>query len=132
VLDHLAAAGPSTADDLKTELGLKPRELKAVLDPLELRGTVLMRPIEPTEDGQVEGYEYVRWDDIVPRTTADGAGIDDVVVAGVSAAVLASERELSRWFAWPNLIDAELVERLVRSGRLVRPAPEWVTTPAFS
>src|SRR5207247_7993788 len=66
VLDHLATAGPSTSDDLKTELGLKPRELKAILYPLELCGTIVGRAIEPTEEGMVEGFEYARWDDVFP------------------------------------------------------------------
>src|SRR5205823_509317 len=30
VLDHLAAAGPSETEDLKVELGLKPKELKGI------------------------------------------------------------------------------------------------------
>lgn len=127
VLDHLAAAGPSTTDDLKTELGLKPRELKAILYPLELCGTVLARPIEPTEDGALEGYEYVRWDNVFPEPAAGPGGIEELVVAGVRAAVLATEREVPRWFAWRWRFDPELIERLVNEGRLARPAPGWLT-----
>jgi hypothetical protein len=129
VLDHLAAAGPSTTDDLKTELGLKPRELKAILYPLELCGTVLTRPIAPAEEGTVEGYEYARWDDVFPEPATGAGGVEELVVAGVRAAVLATEREVPRWFAWPRRVDQELVERLVSDGRLERPAPGWLTTP---
>ena len=132
VLDHLAAAGASTTDDLKTELGLKPRELKAILYPLELCGTVLTRPIEPTEDGTVQGYEYVRWDHVFPEPAPGRGGLDALVVAGVRAAVLATDREAPRWFAWRWLADEGLVERLVSEGRLARPASGWLTAPASS
>jgi hypothetical protein len=131
VLDHLAAAGPSTTEDLKTELGLKPRELKAILYPLELCGTVVTLPIEPTEEGTVEGYEYVRWDDAFGEPAAGPAGIEELVVAGVHAAVLATEREVLRWFAWRWRTTEELIERLVSDGRLQRPAPGWLTAPVF-
>ena len=127
VLEHLAAAGPSTADDLKIELGLKPRELKAILYPLELCGTVLTRPIGPTDEGTVEGYEYVRWDDVFEEPAQGPVGIKELVVAGVRAAVLATEREVPRWFAWRWRTDEELIERLVSEGRLERPAPGWLT-----
>jgi hypothetical protein len=130
VLEHLDAAGASTADDLKTELGLKPRELKAILYPLELCGTVLARAIEPTPEGTVEGYEYVRWDHVFPEPARGSGGIEELVVAGVRAAVLATERELPRWFAWPRRVNQELIERLVSDGRLDRPAPGWLTAPA--
>jgi hypothetical protein len=132
VLDHLAATGPSTGEDLKTELGLKPRELKAILYPLELCGTILNRPIEPADDGTVEGYEYVRWDDVFPKPASSPGGIEELLVAGVRAAVLATEHELPRWFAWHRLVEPELVERLVSDGRLVRPAPGWLAAPTSS
>ena len=45
------------------------------------------------------------------------------MVAGVRAAVVAPERELSSWFPW---WEDDLVERLVREGRLVRPEDGWV------
>jgi hypothetical protein len=122
VLRHLDAAGPSTADDLKTELGLKPKELKGILYPLELCGAVLRRSVEPTE--------LVRWDHVFPTPPAAGGGLDDLVVAGVRAAVLATEREIPRWFAWRWRFEPGLVDRLVSEGRLERPRPGWVTAPA--
>src|SRR5207244_2428960 len=73
LLDHLAAAGPSTSDDLKTELALKPKELKKILAPLELCGAVLARAIEPDERGMVEGFEYARWDQAFTEA-AEGDG----------------------------------------------------------
>jgi hypothetical protein len=57
LLDHLAAAGPSLADDLRVELGLKRQELKALRDPLERCGALVARSVTlpagtgPTEPG---------------------------------------------------------------------------------
>jgi hypothetical protein len=122
VLRHLDDAGPSTADDLKTELGLKPKELKAILYPLELCGAVLRRGVEP--------MELVRWDQVFPIPAAGDGRLDELVVAGVRAAVLATEREIPRWFAWRWRFEPGLVDRLVSEGRLERPGPGWVTAPA--
>jgi hypothetical protein len=132
LLRHLDAAGPSTADDLKTELGLKPKELKAILYPLELCGVVLRRAVAPTEEGEVDGFELVRWDHVFPTPAASGGGLDELVVAGVRAAVLATEQEIPRWFAWRWRFEPGLVDRLVTEGRLERPEPGWVTAPAFA
>jgi TFIIE alpha subunit len=131
VLDHLAAAGPSTSDDLRTELGLKPKELKKLLAPLELCGTVVVRAIEPDEEGMVEGFEYARWDQIYTEAAPGDGRLDDFVVASVRAAVVATEREVPRWFAWRWRLDADLLERVVSEGRLERPEPGWVAAPGF-
>lgn len=121
VLRHLDDAGPSTADDLKTELGLKPKELKGILYPLELCGAVLRRGVDPTE--------LVRWDHVFRTPAPGGGGLEDLVVAGVRAAVLATEREIPHWFAWRWRFEPGLVDRLVSEGRLERPRPGWVTVP---
>ena len=87
VLRHLAEAGPSSSDDLKVELGLKPKELKQILYPLELCGAVLTRPVEPGAKGEVDGFELARWDQVFPERAVGGGGIEELVVAGVRAAV---------------------------------------------
>jgi hypothetical protein len=130
VLDHLAAAGPSTAEDMKTELGLKPRELKAVLYPLELCGAIVGRAIEATEHGSVEGFEYARWDDVFRDPAPRANGVDELIVAGVRSAVVATEREVTGWFPWKWRIEPGLVDRLVSEGRLQRPAPGWLAAPS--
>jgi hypothetical protein len=130
LLDHLAAAGPSTSEDLKTELGLKPRELKKILHPLELCGAVVTRAVEPDEHGEVRGFEYARWDQVFTEAVEEDGGIDHLVVNAVRAAVVAPEGEVPRWFAWRWRFDAELVDRLVSEGLLVRPEPGWVAAPA--
>jgi hypothetical protein len=43
--------------------------------------------------------------------------------------VLASERELIRWFSWRWLFSGDLVDSLVAQGRIIRPAPGWVAVP---
>jgi hypothetical protein len=128
VLRHLAVAGPSSSDDLKVELGLKPKELKQILYPLELCGAVLTRPVEPGDKGEVDAFELARWDQVFPEPTVGGGGIEELVVAGVRAAVVAPEREPARWFAWR--FGPDLVDRLVSDGRLERPEPGWVAAPA--
>jgi hypothetical protein len=132
VLRHLADAGPSTVEDLKIELGLKPKELKKILYPLELCGAVLTRPVEPDEKGRVAGFELARWDQAFSAATAAEGGIEELSVAAVRAAVVATEREVPRWFAWRWRMAPDLVDRLVSDGRLERPAPGWVAARGSS
>ncbi len=130
VLDHLAAAGPSTSEDLKTELALKPHDLKKILYPLELCGAVVSRAVEPREDGEVEGFEYLRWDQLFTGATTNSEELDDLVVAAVRAAVVATEREVPRWFPWRWRLEPSLLDRLLSEGRLARPEPGWLAGPA--
>ena len=78
----------------------------------------------------VEGFEYARWDQIHTEAAPGDGTLDDLVVAAVRAAVVATEREVPRWFAWRWRFDANLVDRLVNEGRLERPEPGWVAAPA--
>ena len=119
VLDHLAAAGPSEPEDVKLELGLKPKELKAILFPLELCGAVVRR------NGTLE-----RWDQAFPDPLGEPGGPEELLVAAVRAAVVAPEKEVGRWFSWRWLFPPELVDELVSAGRLERPEPGWVAAPA--
>jgi hypothetical protein len=119
LLGHLTAAGPSTKEDLRVELGLKPKEVKLTLSPLLRVGAVVRR-----------GDEYLRYDQAYPSASA-GGGLDELVVAAVRAAVVAPEPEVARkWFSWRWLFSDGDVDRLVAEGRLERPEPGWVTAPA--
>jgi hypothetical protein len=127
LLVHLAEAGPSELEDLQLELGLKPKELKALRSPLERCGAILSRSIV-YEEPHRHTSELRRWDQLVPEPL-EGGGLAELVVAGVRAAVLAPEPEVARWFSWHWYWEDDLVERLVDEGRLMRPEPGWLTAP---
>jgi hypothetical protein len=133
LLDHLDDAGPSTLDDLQTELGLKPKELRSLRAPLERCGAIVSRSLRvDLPDGRhTHTSELLRYDHAYPEPLAPAAHLDDLVVAAVRAAVVAPEREVARrWFSWRWLFPADVVDRLVSEGRLERPAPGWVAAPA--
>lgn len=121
LLRHLEAAGPSELGDLQLELGLTPKELRRLRAPLERCGAVVARSVvyeEPHRHTSV----LSRWDQLVPESSA--GGLAEVLVAAVQAAVLAPESELPRWFPWR---EDGFVEQLVEDGRLMRPAPGWIS-----
>lgn len=125
LLDHLADAGPSLADDLRVELRLKRQELTALRTPLERCGAVVSRSLElPSVHGNAQTRELARWDQVYGRpagaTPDPGVALGDLVVAGVRAAVLAPEPELRRWFSWTWYWTGSLIDDLVQQGRLRR------------
>jgi hypothetical protein len=130
LLDHLADAGPSELEDLKTELNLKSKELKNLRSPLERCGAVVSRSIV-YEDPHRHTSELARWDQVFAEASKLPIENEfpDLIVAGVRAAVLAPEKELPRWFSWKWYWEDDLVDRLVEEGRLVRPEPGWVAVP---
>jgi hypothetical protein len=134
LLDHLAAAGPSSVDDLRTELGLKRQELRSLRAPLERCGAIVSRSLEVTVGGgHLHSSELARWDQAYPGSGETGAdparALKDLVAAGVRAAVVAPEPELRRWFSWQWYWTDTLVGDLVREGRLRR-VDGHVTTAA--
>jgi hypothetical protein len=124
LLDHLAAAGPSSIDDLPLELGLKRQELRSLRSPLERCGAVVARSeLVTAGEGHRHSSELARWDQVWPEPGPDAdprRALADLVAAGVRAAVAAPEAELRRWFSWFWYWDDALVDGLVREGRLVR------------
>jgi hypothetical protein len=132
LLTHLAGVGASTLEDLQTELDLKPKELKSLRYPLERCGAVVSRSlrVDLRDGGHMHTSELLRYDQAYPEPAGSG-GLEDLVVAGVRAAVVAPEREIPRkWFSWRWLFDDGFVERLVSEGRLERPEPGLVSAPA--
>ena len=134
LLDHLAAAGPSSIEDLRTELRLKRQELTALRYPLERCGAIVSRSLQVTSgEGHPHSSELARWDQAYPgsaRADLDpGRALMDLVVAGVRAAVVAPERELRRWFSWQWYWTDALADDLVRDGKLRR-ADGYVTAAA--
>jgi hypothetical protein len=61
LLRHLAHAGPSELEDLQTELGLKPKELKKLRAPLERCGAIVSRSTV-YEQPHRHTSELARWD----------------------------------------------------------------------
>jgi hypothetical protein len=125
LLDHLAAAGPATVDDLHLELGLKRQELRSLRAPLERCGAIVSRSLLVTAgEGHTHSSELARWDQLRPGAAvaeADPRGaLASLVAAGVRAAVVAPERELARWFSWRWYFADTLVDDLVLDGRLRR------------
>ena len=127
VVAHLAAAGPTLVEELKEELGLDAPQLRAVRARLEPKAAVVARGIviETADVAHRHTSELRRWDDVF--AVPSHGGMDDLVVAGVAAAVLAPEHELRQWFSWR--VSAADVERLVEERRLVRPLPGAVALP---
>jgi hypothetical protein len=126
LLDHLAAAGPSSIEDLRTELGLKRQELKALRAPLERCGVIVSRSLYVTAgQGHQHSSELARWDQAYPGS-GGGTGEDpvaaftDLIAAAVRAAVLAPETELRRWFSGQWYWADSLVDDLIGQGRLRR------------
>ena len=123
LLDHLAAAGPSSTDDLRTELGLNRQQLNALRSPLQRCGAIISRSLQVTAgEGHQHSSELVRWDQACPPTGGTelnpSQALKDLLAAGVRAAVIAPARELPRWFSWPWYWTDALVDDLVRDGRL--------------
>jgi hypothetical protein len=122
LLRHLAEAGPSELDDLQTELSLTPKELKSLRTPLERCGAVVARSIVYEEPHRHTSL-LARWDQVhSQRSGGDDPrqAFGELLCAGVRAAVVAPEKELSRWFSWRRYWDDELVSELVSAGRLAR------------
>ena len=123
LLDHLAEAGPSNLEDLQVELDLKPKELKSLRAPLERCGAIVARSLEVTAGGShAHSSELTRWDQIYSSPAAGGVrdSLQELVLAGVRAAVVAPERELKRWFSWQWYWEDALVDELVSGGQLRR------------
>jgi hypothetical protein len=134
LLQHLAVAGPSTLDDLQTELSLKPKDLKAIRSPLERCGVVVSRSlVYAAAEGHAHTSELARWDQVHSGSGDVGVHIHhslaDLIVAAVSAAVVAPEKELKRWFSWQWYWDDAIVDTLVADGRLQR-VDDHVTVPS--
>jgi hypothetical protein len=87
LLRHLGNAGPSLAEDVQRELHVTPKELKSIRYPLERCGALVGRLVSVGDEQDDWVTELVRWDHLRPQPSPRG-GLDDLVVAGVRAAVV--------------------------------------------
>jgi len=95
--------------------------------PLERSGALVARSVVHEKPHRHTSL-LARWDQRFPEPS-EGGGLAELLVAAVRAAVVAPERELSRWFPW---WEDGLADRLVSDGRLVRPADGWVAVETAS
>ncbi len=124
LLDHLSRHGASMSEDVAMELGWDRARLKRIRTRLERVGTVVCDGLVFNDVATWHFAPMRRWDDVVEMSSEPDDPLAVALLAGLRAAVIAPEREVRSWFSWP--IPAETVDRLVESGRLVRPAPGWV------
>lgn len=110
---HLAEAGPSEVGDLRDELGLDARRLRAARGRLERVAAVVFRSLVLVPHAHTS--ELARWDQ---RFDPSAGSLDDLLLALVRAAVLVPEAELPELLSWP--LPKGTVERLVATGRLRR------------
>ena len=109
---RLAELGPALPEELDVH--------RRTRDRLERLGAVVSRPVRLGGGGYTS--ELARWDQVRPEPSA--GGLDELVLAGVRAAVVAPEPEVAGWFPW-RADPARLVEK----GRLARPAAGLVCVP---
>jgi hypothetical protein len=130
LLRYLAESGPASFEDARRHFGLKRHEFAHVVSPLERCGAVVRRAVvlEGAGGAVTETIELARWDQVY-RAPPGAGSIDDVVVAGVRAAVVTRDRDIGRWFSWPWRLSPGLLDTLVAAGRLERPEPGWVALP---
>jgi hypothetical protein len=128
LLQHLREAGPSQLEDVKLELDWSAARLRSVRASLQRFGALVATSVTvPTGQGaHIHTSLLSRWDQVAPQPPGAGGGLEELVVAGVRAAVVAPEPELERWFSWRWPGPGRLADRLVEGGRLRRPAPGWI------
>ena len=143
ILRHLRSAGPSSADDVRNELGLETKAFRAAREKLEREGALVARAIDGGSPGAGQaqprrtevpqphrhGSTLARWDQSFTqrRKAPLERAIDDLILLGIRAAVVVQEDEPLGWFTWD--VPRDTVRRLLAAGKLVRPAAGWVGAP---
>jgi len=125
LLEYLGGRGPSMNEDVELELGWDRKRLKRARVRLEQFGAVISDGLVFESSSDWYFAPMRRWDQVVPRSAASDDPFGDVVVAGVRAAVITPESNVASWFSWT--VPPGAVDRLVDTGRLMRPAPGMLT-----
>jgi hypothetical protein len=120
---HLAEAGPSFTEEIREELGLDGRMLRALRGRLERCGA-LVADTRVLEGSDRYATELARWDQRFATPSAGGAA--ELATAGLRAAVIAPEVEARRWFTWEP--PPEWADDLVAAGRALRVEGRLVST----
>jgi hypothetical protein len=143
LLDHLARVGPSTTEDLRTELSLKRQELKALRSPLERCGVIVARSVAMTSgrdhggsgdaggggdaggDGHRHDSELSRWDQAYHAPPVAQAGVSLTAATSAMVATVDSSSATSATSASsaPAEAFADLLVTAVRAA-VVAPEPE--------
>jgi hypothetical protein len=141
LLDHLARVGPSTTEDLRTELSLKRQELKALRSPLERCGVIVARSIAMTSGrddadhgSHRQDTELSRWDQAyhAPPTASSGPASPSETAAspsgpasttGPAATTTATTADPTAATSDPADAFADLLVAAVRAA-VVTPEPE--------
>ena len=125
---HLKAAGPSTVENLKEELGLDATALRKVREGLEKSGALVSKGIatEDSKGGHRHSSVISRWDQVwrKPWKANEDIALDELIVLGVASAVVTHEDEVRTWFTWP--VERPTINALVSAGRLTRPASGFI------
>jgi hypothetical protein len=135
LVDHLGAAGPTTTEDLKVELGLTSSALRRLRRRLERVGAILPRHLrfDTPGGGHRHTSQLSRWDQAVPGAEpVRGAGeaLADLIAAAVDAAVVAPAADVRRFFSWR--LRPDFIDRSVADGRLVRVEATGLATPSVA
>ena len=131
IVEHLAAAGPSLVDDLKEELALDAKALRATRTRLENAGALVSSSVRiEVAGGHRHSSRLTRWDQAgVPASdTTTKDALAALVVAAVRAAVIAERADTGKWFAWR--VDSSLLETLLETGQLVLVEDSGITANA--
>jgi len=124
LLEHLEAHGESMSEDIELELGWDRARLKKARNGLERTGALVSDGLVFVDETTWHFAPVRRWDQVTEPTETKADPHAEVLLAGLRAAVIAPESDLRGWFSWP--IPDGTVDRLVRSGRVTRPAPGWL------
>jgi hypothetical protein len=133
LVDHLGAAGPTTTEDLKVELGLSSSAVRRLRTRLERVGAIVSRHLrlDTASGGHRHTSELSRWDQVVARAEPvrrPDEALTDLVVAAVIAAVVAPVADVRRYFWWRPTQD--LIDSTVADGRLVRVGSTALAVPS--
>jgi hypothetical protein len=102
---------------------------EAVRNRLERFGAVVSDGLVFTSSDSWLFAPMRQWDQVVTEPAESDDPYADIVAAGIDAAVVAPEQDIAGCFSCP--ISKDMVDRLVRAGRVVRPGPGKVAKASW-